>query len=49
MVKFKCGKCGFEMQPLKRERTDPFARCPYCGTDGTMGVRKHILEELDEF
>lgn len=47
MVKFKCSKCNFEIEPYKKDRNKPFFRCPYCGTEGSMSVKKHILEELD--
>ena len=49
MVKFRCSKCGFEIEPYNKERTRPFAKCPYCGTEGTMGIKKHILEELKDY
>ena len=49
MVKFKCSKCNFEMEPYNKDRDKPFFRCPYCGVEGSMAVKKHILEELDTF
>ncbi|MBW3014862.1 rubredoxin [Candidatus Woesearchaeota archaeon] len=46
MVKFRCTKCNFVIEPLKKDRKEPFHRCPYCGTEGTMKVKRHILEEI---
>jgi len=46
MVKFRCKKCRFEIEPLKKDRTKPFNKCPYCGAEGTMDIKKHILEEI---
>lgn len=47
MQKFKCSKCGYEGYPRNKERTDPFKKCPYCGSENTMQLKRHILEELD--
>jgi predicted Zn-ribbon and HTH transcriptional regulator len=49
MVKFRCMKCGFEIEPYNKDRTKPFTRCPYCGTEGSMSIKKHILEELRDY
>lgn len=48
MVKFRCTSCNFETEPYNKDRSKPFARCPYCGKEGTMIVKKHILDELNE-
>lgn len=45
-VKFRCSKCKYEFEPWKKGRTKPFTRCPYCGTEGTVVEKKHILEEM---
>lgn len=45
-VKFRCTKCKYEFFPLNKDRTAPFARCPYCGTEGTIVEKKHVLSEL---
>lgn len=45
-AKFKCTKCKYEFLPWKEGRTKPFKRCPYCGTEGSVVEKKHILEEL---
>jgi predicted RNA-binding Zn-ribbon protein involved in translation (DUF1610 family) len=46
MVKFRCTKCNFEMEPYNKERTVPFKRCPYCGKEGTMSIKRHIIEDI---
>ncbi len=45
-TKFRCSKCKYECFPWKEGRTKPFSRCPYCGTEGTLIEKKHVLEEL---
>ena len=45
-VKFKCAKCSYVFEPWKKGRTKPFTRCPYCGTEGSVTEKKHVLEEL---
>ncbi|MBW3003882.1 hypothetical protein KY328_04205 [Candidatus Woesearchaeota archaeon] len=46
MVKFRCTKCNFEMEPYDKTKKQPFDQCPYCGRKGTMVIKRHILEEI---
>lgn len=46
VAKFVCKDCNFEFKPRNAERTEPPKRCPYCGRDGGVTVKKHVLEEI---
>jgi DNA-directed RNA polymerase subunit RPC12/RpoP len=46
IVGFKCTKCKYEFKPRGKDKQEPPKRCPYCGTEGSVTEKRHILEEI---
>jgi len=43
MINLECHSCGFKFQKEKLP-----ARCPYCSTEGSVGLLKTAQDLLDE-
>ena len=43
MIDLECHSCGFK---FKKEKISP--RCPYCSTEGSVGLLKTAQDLLDE-
>ncbi|MBS3158216.1 hypothetical protein J4206_02925 [Candidatus Woesearchaeota archaeon] len=46
VVKFRCSNCNYEFINKDKTKSEPPARCPYCSKVGTVGLRRHVLEEI---
>lgn len=43
MIDLECNQCGFK---FRKEKIPP--RCPYCSTEGSVGLLKTAQDLLDE-
>ena len=43
MLELECRSCGYKFKNAKMP-----ARCPYCSTEGAVGLRKSAQDLLDE-
>ena len=43
MVEMECRACGYKFKSNKMA-----TRCPYCSKEGSVGLRKHAQDLIDE-
>lgn len=46
MKRFRCNKCNYEFYPRAKDKEEAPFRCPYCGKEGSVVEKRHILEEI---